>query len=523
FTGGRIYNNTVGLNVSSSNLTTGAGIHLYGNSYDMFVVDAATLDLSGMVFDNPAGDFTGYSNLSIVDTQTAGVTYSISWTTNSSALPADTASFAEKFLNISIIAGSPSLDSLVWHWDDSEVAGDEARFQLWKYNASDGWTMLNDTPDTAGNTLALADLASFSDFAILEDTSVPPTSQGDEKSSQPKEDLSISVSTACDGFIVTVRDDPGALVEDAFVEVVDNTHQSELDAKYTDSSGKVYFSPCDIDAEIQVSKSGAKGYRSLHIGCGLCGECQSDDDCDDASYCLDNGCVPVQCPAGQVVKDHRCGYQCVEDADCAPGQTCSGNRCVYGCYSDDMCSASQYCDIPEGEAGGVCTEIECGCGVIGEHACAEFECCADSDCGLGEVCVSNKCALAGLTCPSTGIVGDEKTCNARQDGDICAGCDYQIRAPDGKTYMGKTDQDGNLIIPLDLRGVYTVTLFKDGQVLRTTQVESLPRPIIGEPERPVSFIEAAQALFLVILVAVMLVVLTYIRRRGGEKLKRPKA
>jgi hypothetical protein len=119
-----------------------------------------------MVFDNPAGNYGNFTNLSVIDIIGSGESYIINWSSNTSALPAEYASFEQKFVNITA-SGAPSIDYIVWTWDDAESAGyDESFFRLMEYNGT--WTVLNSTPDTIGNTLSASNLSNFSIFGILQ-------------------------------------------------------------------------------------------------------------------------------------------------------------------------------------------------------------------------------------------------------------------------------------------------------------------------------------------------------------------
>ncbi len=145
-------------------------MHLYNNSPDLEVVnDLATsyiINLTSMVFDNPLDNYQNYTNLSINDTVASGDNYSIKWTTNQSAPPAT--SFAQTYVNITTISGTPSIDRIVWSWISGQLTGyNSSLFQLWNYNAT-GWTLLNNTPNTVGNTLSLSNLAPQNLYAILQ-------------------------------------------------------------------------------------------------------------------------------------------------------------------------------------------------------------------------------------------------------------------------------------------------------------------------------------------------------------------
>ncbi|MBU0532898.1 right-handed parallel beta-helix repeat-containing protein, partial [Candidatus Micrarchaeota archaeon] len=159
------------LYINSSNNTNAINTHIYNPSYyDVYLVTNATpttVYFSDLIIDNPLGNYQNYTNLTINDILEANSAYTIQWSTNSSTLPANYISFAQKFLNISVISGSPSIDNIIWHWLDSELGGyDENYFELWKYNGTWSDTGATLTPGT--NTLMLTNLNPASEYGILQ-------------------------------------------------------------------------------------------------------------------------------------------------------------------------------------------------------------------------------------------------------------------------------------------------------------------------------------------------------------------
>lgn len=143
--------------------------HYYNNTAD-FQINAnaspITINLSAIIFDNPAGNYQNFTNLSVNDSATSE-SYSINWAANASALPSGSTSFNQNFIYVSTTTGSPSIDHVSFNWVDSDLSSyNESQFRLFKYNGT--WTDLNSTPDTVGNTLSLSNLASFSNFGILQ-------------------------------------------------------------------------------------------------------------------------------------------------------------------------------------------------------------------------------------------------------------------------------------------------------------------------------------------------------------------
>ncbi len=149
----------------------------YNNTASDLLIHAdGPFDYSGeqFLFFNPYGTYANFTNLSLKDTLVATDEYSVNWTTNSSSLPADMISFENKFVDISLLNGAPSIDTVVWHWLDSELPGYmEPNFEIWKFTAG-AWSDEGATLDTAANTLTIANLNPASDYGILQNISVCP-------------------------------------------------------------------------------------------------------------------------------------------------------------------------------------------------------------------------------------------------------------------------------------------------------------------------------------------------------------
>jgi len=177
FFGNTIFNNTIaGVYDLDADPVQLSGDRFYNNARDFILNESAnsqiTLSLTGVIFDNPFGAlYQNFTNLTISDIAQSEA-YSINWSTNSTSLPLGQSSFARKFVDISNLAGSVSIDSINWTWLDSELTGyNEDTFALWKFNSS-GWTVMNDTPNTTTNTLSLSSLNPASIYGILYQSTV---------------------------------------------------------------------------------------------------------------------------------------------------------------------------------------------------------------------------------------------------------------------------------------------------------------------------------------------------------------
>jgi|GEM_PF-4103664 len=172
-TGAEVFNNTRhGVHYQTSTSASYYDVHTYNNGNLSILADnsggggAPPILFENLTIDSPAGNYQNYTILNITDNINANSAYSINWTSNSSALPASKVLFNGKLVDISTVAGTTSIDSIVWSWLEPETVGyEESRFELWKYNAS--WTMLNNTPNIAANTLSQTNMNPQSDYGIL--------------------------------------------------------------------------------------------------------------------------------------------------------------------------------------------------------------------------------------------------------------------------------------------------------------------------------------------------------------------
>jgi hypothetical protein len=350
---------------------------------------------------------------------------------------------------------------------------------------------------------------------------------------QPQSD--VDFDSSCDGNVVTV-DGAG---NNAHV-VVKDSGNSIIAAGDTDA-GEFIFDGCDLeDLTIKVTRSGYAVTEMTgkdSVSCSECGEvpvpgCTKDSDCATNEKCSNGNCVQVQCPCGEV-KNHACeAYACCADNQCPTGQVCKDHTCKpkdqppqYECTNDGQCADSKYCDVPAGAAGGNCREVPPQqCGEVKNHVFVAYgyECGSEPgcpSCPAGSACSNHKCVGGDINCPSTGLVGDKKTCAAQEDGQPCANCDYTVTDPAGGTFSGRTDESGNFDLPLTLKGTYEVSLVKDGQVVKVIQVQAFPQAQPDEGNKPAAGGGPDVGLMLALLLLLLLVVvgIVYWRSRGKKK------
>jgi parallel beta-helix repeat protein len=532
FSANRISGSMSGMIHGLSGATSMRNDHFFNNSlYDMNLsmpisFPGAYINLSGVSFDRPAGDFTNYTNLSLDDT--LGIEeYTISWSSEPSAPPSR--SFAGKFLDISNMTPNVSIDNVIWHWNDAELGGPipytESEFQLYRYSGI--WApVIGTSLNTSTNTLSKANLNPASVYAILD---VVPPSAHEPEPVLPT--LSVDLDSSCDGNTITVNsgsaDISGA---DVLVDNADNL--ADLGSGTTDGDGQLKFSGCDLRVRIRVTKN---GYQTLEttrktIACEQCVECVTDNNCPDNKVCSNEHCIGFSCSCGYP-QNHRCAsYQCCSDGDCSKNMTCVAHSCkvpevIYECYSDKDCKDSQSCDIKAGDKGGKCKEIT-GCGEVKNHALNPYQCGTAPgcpSCGYGQTCVDTVCKTFGLKGPNTGFVGDSAPVQATEDNKSCVSCDLRITDPTGNILTGKTDSLGNFTLPLKTTGTYKVAYIRNGTVVKVVEIRALPKaPGAGDENPPTATggeLAGGAAFLVIALLALIAGWIILSRRRKGEKPK----
>ncbi len=163
FSSNTISSNDEGVELYNSNITSFTEDHFFGNTqslrYGQDDTNNRSLSLTNVIFDNVAGNYQNFSNISMTHNPETVFTYYLNWTTNSSIIPTNLTSFNEKYLEINPVSGSSIIESIVWHWTDAELAGyTEANLELWKYNGS--WSNAGAGLTAAANTLTLTSFLS---------------------------------------------------------------------------------------------------------------------------------------------------------------------------------------------------------------------------------------------------------------------------------------------------------------------------------------------------------------------------
>ncbi|MCX6775622.1 MAG: right-handed parallel beta-helix repeat-containing protein [Candidatus Micrarchaeota archaeon] len=520
-TNNTVYNTSqVGTMVQSSDFTLIEGDHYYANDVDFGVntdTMLAPLNLSGVIFDNPLGNYESYTNLSLNDIVQPNESYSITWSTKPASDPLFKSAFHDKFINIQSNPGAV-VDYIVWHWTDAEAASrNENGLSVMQYSNSawrgaPGYSLL----EPAQNYISVSNLSSFGVFGIFEFTGIPPSGGGGESCVKS---LKISVvNTLCpdDKVVVQVNNSDGTPVKTG--EMVTLQAGMEMYTEHTDSSGQVTFT---IPRSGSYKVHAISGYYcgDYNLGYTMCSiapaGCSSDAACADDQYCDSStgACKPVGCPCGQLYA-HQCHpYACCIDSDCNSNYTCVDHQCTAAvkpeCNTNDDCKYNEYC------GNGKCLQVQTGkCGRISNHAWKDYECCNDSDCQPGIACQDHTCTqVYTITTNPTGPIGESHQVTVMPEGTYT----LSVVTPGGKVKTVETDQNGNAVFVLENSGTYMVYLIKDETAKVSVAVNALNNTPPPQEPSVTQGPSLSDILIWLVIIVIILAITAYLLYRRGRK------
>ena len=151
--------------LSSAASTVINGGRVYDNNHDFYSTTTGALTVSNLIFDNDAGTWANYTNLSF--TKTAGGTFEINWVASPASPPPTATPFHNMYVYIDNVSAF-SFDSIAWGWTDGQASGfNENGLALFRYNGST-WNKIPATVNPASNNITVSGLSEFGYFGVFE-------------------------------------------------------------------------------------------------------------------------------------------------------------------------------------------------------------------------------------------------------------------------------------------------------------------------------------------------------------------
>ncbi|MFH1685251.1 MAG: right-handed parallel beta-helix repeat-containing protein, partial [Candidatus Micrarchaeota archaeon] len=373
--------------------------------------------------------------------------------------PENKSSVKNKYFIIMVMTDqkAPMIEEFAVSWENSEVSGyDPATMGLYYLNVTDiirpksveptnitivadwvpvedqvlepNWIYVENGLPTPENQLLRNLFPTIPEFELYEGiyglfaVPVPMDGSNDDGGA---EQLSVSVKSECDGTTVTVTDG-GESVSGAKVLVSNAQSLASLSVGTTNGDGKFTFDECGMTVKIYVNKNGYSPVSlSKSISCCEDGEPEPKPEPEPE---------PEPQPEPQPEAEPQPEPEDEDDLPECPGE----------CGPDANCDA----------------------------------------CSTGYTCVDYSCEKNDVS-GEDGFVGDSKKVKVKIGNEPCPLCDIQVTAPDGKTFTGKTDENGEFSLPLSLEGPYKIILVdENGEVAAETIIQSLPKPALQVETKP---------------------------------------
>jgi len=178
-----IYGNPIGVQVSNSNVSVFWSNHYYNNSIvDYYMSNTNNVSYLNFIsyddFDNPLGNHVNFTRVASMDYVGYNDSYSISWNAFGTT-PTNLSVFRGKAIAIDdgVLSSDPIIEEIVLFWNISESSGyNESSFALWREVFPGTFTLINGSPNTAGNYILMYDtnVSGWGRYGILYNTTTTP-------------------------------------------------------------------------------------------------------------------------------------------------------------------------------------------------------------------------------------------------------------------------------------------------------------------------------------------------------------
>ena len=185
-----IYNCDVGIGMIDTNTTILAYNHIYNTSGGMYFTNTQDVNLTYMgitnEFDRPAGGYINYSVISMIDIMLPNSVYYLDWNAVN-VTPSGMGSFLGKSIQVAAAPvgmgfNETLIDVIGFTWTNGEVVGyDETQIELWGIDENGTAVLLNDTPNTGTNSIAIYNfrMEDYDSLGLYYPSSVNPNTSGD--------------------------------------------------------------------------------------------------------------------------------------------------------------------------------------------------------------------------------------------------------------------------------------------------------------------------------------------------------
>lgn len=168
-----VTNNTItksGLGMIIANTTTAIlnSNHYFNNTNDLLINNSATssVNATNETFDNPNGDLANFSSIDFYHAPSSNEVFRIDWKTNDTGNPNSATSVANKYINITNISATFTINSITFNYDAADETN-EANFTVFRYNLGT-WTQVSTTLNTTGNKATITSITNPGVYALFE-------------------------------------------------------------------------------------------------------------------------------------------------------------------------------------------------------------------------------------------------------------------------------------------------------------------------------------------------------------------
>ena len=207
-----ITNNTitksgVGMIIANSTTATLNSNHYFNNTNDLLINNSATssVNATNETFDNPNGDLANFSSIDFYHAPSSNEVFRIDWKTNDTGNPNSATSVANKYINITNISATFTINSITFNYDAADETN-EANFTIFRYT-SGTWIQVSTTVNATNNKATIASITNPGVYALFEYSPEPQIAQTSTSGSNGDERIRYQITheSECGNNTVILR------------------------------------------------------------------------------------------------------------------------------------------------------------------------------------------------------------------------------------------------------------------------------------------------------------------------------